>query len=72
MKPEAYEATRIAREVYGTQYNGQVIRAIRLAYAAGRKAGMEEAMSHAYRHSGSTKVADDICDAIRTAMEADK
>ena len=42
------------------------------AYAAGRQAGLAEAMSHVYRHSGSTKVADDICDAIRAAMEADK
>lgn len=77
MKPskeqiEAWSCAAIARSHRTDNVTALYARIANFAYAAGRKAGMEEAEALARGMFNRAANGDEIADAIRSAMEAEK
>ena len=76
MKPtreqiEAWSCAAVARSRPDDNITAIYDRIANFAYAAGRKAGMEEAEALARSMFNRAATGDEIADAIRAAMEAD-
>ena len=74
MKPSKEQIEAWVRQVFGPEANPRypAVELAELAYSAGRKAGMEEAEALARSMFNRAADGDEIADAIRAAMEADK